>query len=97
MYGRFPHMLILHAVLDQDVSLEDVARSRRVDSPSGSVGWSSPDRREWAVLWNPTDYRGLSVMCRYPPDSTTPSKRRGGGIENDCVQIVTKTQMSTPH
>ena len=30
---RFPHMLIIHAVLDHDVSLEDVARSRRVDAP----------------------------------------------------------------
>jgi hypothetical protein len=26
---RFPHMLIIHAVLDHDVSLEDVARARR--------------------------------------------------------------------
>ncbi|MCH7552470.1 MAG: hypothetical protein IIC82_00525 [Chloroflexi bacterium] len=50
-------MLILHAVLDHDVSLEDVARSRRFDAPSGSVGWRLPDRREWALLWKVTDYR----------------------------------------
>ena len=51
-------MLIIRAVLDRDVSLEDVAKSRLVDAPSGSVGWRLPDRREWAVLWNVTDYRG---------------------------------------
>ena len=55
---RFPHMLIIHAVLDHDVSLEDVARSRRFDAPSGTVSWRLPDRREWAVLWIVTDYRG---------------------------------------
>ena len=54
---RFPHMLINHAVLDQDVSLEDVARSRRVVAPSGTVVWRLPDRRELAVLWQVTDYR----------------------------------------
>ena len=54
---RFPHMLIIHAVLDHDVSLEDVARSRRVTAPSGTVMWRLPDRRELAVLWQVTDYR----------------------------------------
>ena len=55
---RFPHMMILHAVLDHAVSLEAVARSRRVYAPSGSVSWRLPDRREWALLWKVTDYRG---------------------------------------
>jgi len=36
---QFPHMLIIHAVLDHDVSLEDVALSRRVVAPSVSVVW----------------------------------------------------------
>jgi len=54
---RFPHMLIIHAVLDHDVSLWDVARSRRVEAPSGSVSWRLPDRRAWALLWKVTDYR----------------------------------------
>ena len=36
--------------LDHDVSLEDVARSRRVVAPSGTVVWRLPDRRELAVL-----------------------------------------------
>ena len=43
--------------LDHDVSLEDVARSRRVVAPSGTVAWRLPDRRELAVLWQETDYR----------------------------------------
>ena len=30
---QFPHMLIIHAVLDHDVSLEDVAQYRRVNAP----------------------------------------------------------------
>ena len=50
-------MLVLHAVLDQDVSLEELGRSRRVQAPSGSVVWRLADRREWAVLWIVTDYR----------------------------------------
>ena len=50
-------MLIIHAVLDHDVSLEYVAQSRRVVAPSGSVCWRLPDRRELAVLWQVTDYR----------------------------------------
>jgi hypothetical protein len=32
------------------VRLEDVARSRRVVAPSGTVVWRLPDRRELAVL-----------------------------------------------
>ncbi|MBT4074404.1 MAG: hypothetical protein HOC77_10940 [Chloroflexi bacterium] len=48
---------LLHAVLDHDVSLEDVARSRRVVAPSGTVVWRLPDTRELAVLWQVTDYR----------------------------------------
>ena len=51
---QFPHMLIIHAVLDHDVSLDDVARSRRVDAPSGSV-WCQSCRvvllRLWAGLY----------------------------------------------
>ena len=54
---QFPYMLIIHAVLDHDVSLEDVARSRRVVAPSVTVVWWLPDRRELAVLWQVTDYR----------------------------------------
>jgi hypothetical protein len=54
---QFPHMLIIHAVLDHDVSLEYVAQSRRVVAPSGSVCWRLPYRREFAVLWQVTDYR----------------------------------------
>ena len=54
---QFPHMLIIHAVLEHEVSLEDVARSRRVVAPSGTVLWRLPDRRELAVLWQGTDYR----------------------------------------
>ena len=54
---QFPHMVIIHAVLDHDVSLEDVARSRRVTAPSGSVCWWLLDWRELAVLWQVTDYR----------------------------------------
>ena len=50
-------MLIIHAVLDHDVSLEDVVRARRVVAPSGTVVWRLPDRRELAVLWQVTDYR----------------------------------------
>jgi hypothetical protein len=44
-------MLIIHAVLEHEVSLEDVARSRRVVAPSGTVLWRLPDTRELAVLW----------------------------------------------
>ena len=55
---RFPLMLILHAVLDHDVSMDDLRRSRRVTAPSGSVSWRLPDRREWALIWMTTDYRG---------------------------------------
>ncbi len=55
---RFPQLLILHAVLDHAVTLEAVGRSRRVHAPSGSVSWRLPDRREWALLWQVTDYRG---------------------------------------
>ena len=51
-------MLILHAVLDHDVSMDDLRRSRRVTAPSGSVVWRLADRREWALLWIVTDYRG---------------------------------------
>ena len=47
---QFPHMLVIHAVLDHDVSLEDVVRSRRVIAPSGSVCWRLPNGRELAVL-----------------------------------------------
>ena len=36
--------------LDHDVSLEGVARYRRVVAPSGTVVWWLPDRRELAVL-----------------------------------------------
>ena len=54
---RFPHMLIIHAVLDHDVSLAEVASARRVNAPSGTVVWRLPDRRELAVLWQVTDYR----------------------------------------
>jgi hypothetical protein len=54
---QFPHMLIIHAVLDHDMSLGDVSQSRRVTSPSGTVVWRLPDRREFAVLWQVTDYR----------------------------------------
>jgi hypothetical protein len=43
-------MLIIHAVLDHDVSLAEVAQSRRVNAPSGTVVWRLPDRRELAVL-----------------------------------------------
>ena len=50
-------MLIIHAVLDHDVSLGDVAQSRRVTAPSGTVVWRLPDRRELVVLWQVTDYR----------------------------------------
>ena len=50
-------MLIIHAVLEHEVSLEDVARSRRVVAPSGTVLWRLPDRRVLAVLWQVTDYR----------------------------------------
>jgi hypothetical protein len=49
-------MLIIHAVLDHDVNLEDVAQSRRVVAPSGTVLWRLPDRQELAVLWQVTDY-----------------------------------------
>ena len=52
-----PHMLIIHAVLEHDVSLEDVARSKRVVAPSGTILWRLPDTRELAVLWQVTDYR----------------------------------------
>ena len=54
---QFPHMLIIHAVLDHDVSLENVVQSRRVNAPSGTVVWPLPDRRELALLWQVTDYR----------------------------------------
>ena len=54
---RFPHMLILHAVLDHGVSLGQIARSHRVQAPSGTVSRRLADRREWAVLWQVTDYR----------------------------------------
>ena len=43
---RFPHMLIIHAVLDHDVSLEDVVRSRRVVGPLGSVCWRLQHRHQ---------------------------------------------------
>ena len=55
---RFPHMLILHAVLDHDVTFRQIANSRRVRAPSGTVSWRLADRREWALLWIVTDYRG---------------------------------------
>ena len=55
---RFPHMLILHAVLDHDITLGDVARSRRVQAPAGTVSWRLADRRELAVLWLTSDYAG---------------------------------------
>ena len=54
---QFPHMLIIHVVLEHDVSLEDVARSKRVVAPSGTVVWRLPNGRELAVLWQVTDYR----------------------------------------
>jgi hypothetical protein len=50
-------MLIIYAVLEHDVSLEDVVRSQRVVAPSGTVAWRLPDTRELAVLWQVTDYR----------------------------------------
>jgi hypothetical protein len=53
---QFPHMLIIHAALDHDVSLDDVARSRRVVAPSGTVVWRLPDTRVLAVLWQVTEY-----------------------------------------
>ena len=43
---RFPHMLIIHAVLEHDVSLEDVAQSRRDTAPAGTILWRLPDTRE---------------------------------------------------
>jgi hypothetical protein len=52
---RCPHMLIIHAVLNYDLSLEDVGRSRRVTAPFGSVCWRLPDRRELALLWQERD------------------------------------------
>ena len=55
---RFPHMLILHAVLDHGLSLRQIASSRRVRAPSGTVSWRLADRPEWALLWQVTDYRG---------------------------------------
>ena len=44
---RFPHMLILHAVLDHNVSLEDVARSRRFAAAVGEMpaDWSTGGTR----------------------------------------------------
>jgi len=51
-------MLIIHAILDHDVSLEDVAQDRRVNAPSGTVVWRLPDTHELAVLWQVTDYLG---------------------------------------
>ena len=54
---NLPHMLIIQAALDHDVSLEDVAQSRWVVAPSGTVVWRLPDTRELAVLWQVTDYR----------------------------------------
>ena len=54
---RFPHMLIIYAVPDHDVSLEDVVRSQRVVAPPGTGVWWLPDRRELAVLWQVTDDR----------------------------------------
>ena len=54
---QFPHMLIIHAVLEHGVSLEDVARSRRAVAPLGTVVWRLPDIRELAVLWQVTAYR----------------------------------------
>ena len=54
---QFPHMLIIHAVLEHDVSLVDVAQSRQVTALSGTVVWRLPDRREWTLLWKVTDYR----------------------------------------
>ena len=78
---QFPHMLIIHAVLEHDVSLEDVARSRRVVAPSGTVLWRLPDRRELAVLGQVTDYRsGAEVR---PEDAWTrndPSGVRRGRV-----------------
>ena len=55
---RFPHMLILHAVLDHDVTMDDLRRSRRVTAPSESMVWRLADRRESAMLWIVTDNRG---------------------------------------
>ena len=49
--------VIFKWVVDHDVSLEDVARSRRVVAPSGTILWRLRDRRELAVLWQVTDYR----------------------------------------
>ena len=49
--------VIFKWVVDHDVSLEDVARSRRIIAPSGTVVWRLPDRRELVVLWQVTDYR----------------------------------------
>ncbi|MDA1257700.1 MAG: hypothetical protein O3C10_07640, partial [Chloroflexi bacterium] len=54
---RFPHMLILHAVLDHAVSLNTLALSRRVCAPSGTVSWRLPHRREWALLRMASDFR----------------------------------------
>ena len=54
---RFPHMLVLHAVLDHAVSLDTLALSRRVCAPSGTVSWRLPGGREWALLWFKTDCR----------------------------------------
>ncbi|HJM53784.1 MAG TPA: hypothetical protein QGI07_07155 [Dehalococcoidia bacterium] len=50
-------MLIIYAVPDHDVSLEDVVRSQRVVAPPGTGVWWLPDRRELAVLWQVTDDR----------------------------------------
>ena len=55
---RLSHMLVIHAVLDHDLTIDDLRRSQRVIAPSGSIVWRLADRREWAVLWIVTDYRG---------------------------------------
>jgi hypothetical protein len=56
-WHKIPTALTSQDFLDHDVSLEDVAQSRRVVSPSGTVVWRLPDTRELAVLWQVTDYR----------------------------------------
>jgi hypothetical protein len=59
---QFPHMLIIHAVLNHDVSLEDVARSKRVVAPSGTVLWRLPARTSRAVAGD-----GLPVLSGSAP------------------------------
>ncbi|MDA1258971.1 MAG: hypothetical protein O3C10_14205, partial [Chloroflexi bacterium] len=53
---RFPHMLVLHAVLYHAVG-DALSLSRRVCAPSGTVSWRLPDGRERALLRMASDFR----------------------------------------